>query len=205
MKNDGSLQIATILESKRAPERYAYEIDVPEGSSLVPMEDSVVIKDAAGNFEGIFIPPWAKDSAGKKIPTHYEVEGNTLVQVVDHKSMANVSYPIVADPWLGRDLISWWSVSFAGRGYTLNVGPTQAGRGSNLPYMLWAHSSELRTKMGSNAHYFTDTIQQQFYCHVVGQKFSPGTYNMESWRPFVSWSLQLDPLDRCNPGGSGSS
>lgn len=35
------------------------------------------------------------------IPTHYVVNGNTLTQIVEHTSVPNVAYPVVADPfWL---------------------------------------------------------------------------------------------------------
>lgn len=41
--------------------------------------------------------PWAVDSSGASVPTHYEVTDNAIVQVVD-RSSDKVAYPIVADP-----------------------------------------------------------------------------------------------------------
>lgn len=41
--------------------------------------------------------PWAFDANGTPVPTHYEVQGSTLVQVVDHTG-AGIAYPVVADP-----------------------------------------------------------------------------------------------------------
>ena len=38
------------------------------------------------------------DADGKKVPTHYELRGDVLVQVVDHRS-SDVAYPVTADPW----------------------------------------------------------------------------------------------------------
>lgn len=42
-------------------------------------------------------PAWARDAAGRKIPTHFEVNGTTVSQVVEHRGVG-VSYPVVADP-----------------------------------------------------------------------------------------------------------
>lgn len=35
---------------------------------------------------------------GKAVPTRYVVEGDTLTQIVNHKGLADVAYPVVADP-----------------------------------------------------------------------------------------------------------
>ncbi len=43
-----------------------------------------------------FDPAWAKDANGAPVPTRYEIEGNTLVQVVDFT--ADTAFPVVADP-----------------------------------------------------------------------------------------------------------
>jgi hypothetical protein len=50
-------------------------------------------------------PPWAVDTNGRSVPTHFEVRGAALVQVVDHHT-GDFAYPIVADPkykrrWFG--------------------------------------------------------------------------------------------------------
>ncbi len=41
------------------------------------------------------MPPWAVDANDQQLPTSYAVEGNVLVQRVDHSGAA---YPVVADP-----------------------------------------------------------------------------------------------------------
>lgn len=93
----GSLQIATVIDSSSAPTRYDYPINLPEASSLVPMDDgAAVVDDATGEVLGTFAAPWAKDATGKDVPTHYELNGQTLTQVVDHDS--SFSFPVVADP-----------------------------------------------------------------------------------------------------------
>ncbi len=45
--------------------------------------------------------PWAVDANGTKIATEFQVNGSTLTQQVDHSSVDDVAYPVVADPiWL---------------------------------------------------------------------------------------------------------
>jgi hypothetical protein len=60
---------------------------------------------------GYVSPPWAVDSRGVKVPTHYQLNGNQLTQVVDHASR-NVTYPVVADPAIylthGLFTASWY-------------------------------------------------------------------------------------------------
>jgi hypothetical protein len=51
---------------------------------------------------GVIAAPWARDANGRAIPTRYEIQGTTLVQVVDHRR-PGVVYPVVADP----NLFSW--------------------------------------------------------------------------------------------------
>jgi hypothetical protein len=39
--------------------------------------------------------PWATDANGAPVPTHYEINGSSIVQIVDHHGAA---YPVTADP-----------------------------------------------------------------------------------------------------------
>lgn len=106
----------------------------------------------------------------------------------------------MADPWWGIDLYHSPYVSFESKGYKINVTPTNWGtnimnRGIET---WWAHRDEVKTKLGGNAWRWTDSIQEQFYCHIRGVPASLPEYNMESWRPTINW---LDSLVRyrCNP------
>lgn len=76
---------------------------------FVPVLDgeggAVFISTAA---EGASVPvesAWAVDVNGKSVPTHYEVRGNELVQVVVPNK--GTAYPIVADPTWGWKLAAW--------------------------------------------------------------------------------------------------
>ncbi|MFC4619207.1 hypothetical protein ACFO4N_10825 [Camelliibacillus cellulosilyticus] len=93
------------IKDKTAPKIYKFDIDVPEGSRLVKAVDylgeefdtgEVFIVDSNNIITSVFTPAWAEDADGSSIPTHYEVEGNTLIQVVDFNE--NNVFPIVADP-----------------------------------------------------------------------------------------------------------
>ncbi|GAA3318047.1 hypothetical protein GCM10017710_34610 [Arthrobacter ramosus] len=163
----------------------------------------VVATDQAGEFLGGFSAPWAKDSAGKAIPTRYEVHGTKLIQKVEHRR-AGVQYPVVSDPWLGVDLYHrpWWNSRNGG--WTVNVTPTAWGVTFSNATTWWAHRDEVRSKMGADSWRWTDSIEQQFYCHIAGLPLSLPEYNLESWRPAWNW-LRMARYN-CNypEGGWGS-
>lgn len=101
---DSSVQLTTVIEGPQAPTEYAYPVDVAGGGTLVLHPEGMVeIRDAHGEFAGAVAKPWARDATGAEVPTSYRVEGDTLIQTVDHAA-AGVAYPVVADPWAGRDL-----------------------------------------------------------------------------------------------------
>lgn len=84
-----------ILSSSNAPTEHAYNMAVPQGTSVsVGPDGGVIITGQTGNAS-YFSPPWAKDANGKSLPTKYEIRGTQLIQVIDHKGAA---YPVVADP-----------------------------------------------------------------------------------------------------------
>jgi hypothetical protein len=196
-KNDGSVQIVTVLEDSSAPESYAYDLGLPEGAKLDQSEEGfITILSSDDSLIGGIAAPWAKDSNGVEVPTHYEVDGATVTQVVEHRDAA-VSYPIVADPYMGRNLISQAWVSSAPQGSVVNVVPTAWGRQYSGQTVFSYHWSELQIRVQSQ--YLSSSVREQFYCHVYGNIFEPDTYNMETWRPYQDWGTQLNLWDRCNP------
>jgi hypothetical protein len=202
VKDDGSVQILTIIDAAGAPENYSYALDVPDGASLAVDEDGAVhITGADGEFIGGVAPAWAVDAKGAAVPTRYEVAGATLTQVIDHDGW-EFSYPIVADPWLGIDLYGQPWISFVSQGYKVNVIPTAWGQVWAGPLTWFAHRDEVVSKLGSSSWRWTNTIQEQFYCHIAGLPFSLPVYDLESWRPFVGWAVSLAQY-QCNPTGGG--
>lgn len=198
VKDDGSVQILTLIDDATAPENYSYAVDVSAGASLTIDEDGAVhITSATGEFIGGVAPAWAVDANGALVPTTYQVDGTTLTQVVDHNG-GQFAYPIVADPWLGQDLYYQPTVTYPSQGYKINVTPRAWGQQWAGPATWFAHVDEVKSKLGGNAWRWTNTIQEQFYCHIAGLPASLPQYNLESWRPLVTWSQSLVQY-RCNP------
>ncbi|WP_426621503.1 hypothetical protein [Microbacterium sp. As-52] len=113
--SDG-VQMLTTIASSKAPERFAYGIDVPVGGSVMLVEDgSAVVADRDGITVITTNVPWAVDANGAAVPTRYEVDGTQLVQVVEHTAR-DVAYPVVADPtywWGGKTWIPANKVSIS--------------------------------------------------------------------------------------------
>jgi len=197
---DGNIQINTVIESTGAPTRYEYPIDIPAGGTVVHSKEdgSVVVFDASDEVIMTVAAPWAKDARGNSVPTRYEVVNDVLTQVVDHND--SFVCPIIADPYVGNGVFysSAWITNTA-RGYTVNAVPTAEGRRLNTTNVLGTHLRQLKKILGSQSSKVAPTICEQFYCHVVGNFLEPGTYNMESWRPYKDWGWQLNPWECCNP------
>lgn len=204
-KDDGSLQIATTILSKKAPSRYRYELGLPAGARLTPTADGTIeiIASDGKTFLGGVGAAWAKDSAGQSISTRYEVEGQALIQVVDHSAKGTV-YPVVADPWLGVELYYQPYISYHAQGYKVNVQPTTWATVNKGAHTLWAHRDEVKTKLGGNVGKWTNSIQEQFYCHIVGLPLSLPEFNMESWRPEMNYIAQAPYNCNYPEGGWGS-
>lgn len=98
VQDDGSVQILTTITDANAPTEYRYTIDLAPGATLLAAADGgVAILDKGGDAIGFIAPPWALDANGAVVPTHYEIDGGTLVQVVSHLTSDTV-YPVIADP-----------------------------------------------------------------------------------------------------------
>ena len=193
--------MVTKIDNRDAPTEYKYIMGVSQGVKLVQQEDgSVLVLGQDGKMISAVSKPWAVDAQGVPVDTKYVIQGNELIQVISHTSK-DYKYPIIADPWLGVDLIDRVWVDDVREGRVVNVDPTAWGRTFTGPVTLSAHVDELKSKLGDDAHLVDDndgTIREQYLCHVVGNVFEPGTYNMESWRPSKPWFWQLNLADRCN-------
>jgi hypothetical protein len=101
VQSDG-VRIQTVLGSDSSPRTFKYVLG---GATPVVRQDGgvdLVADTPPGTPRGIskilatVDTPWAVDGSGKDIATHYEVDGATLVQVVDVKD--DTVFPVVADP-----------------------------------------------------------------------------------------------------------
>jgi hypothetical protein len=104
---DGGVQISTVIDNANAPKRYDYPMDLPAGHRLYLNGDgSAIAAGEDGAVSAFVAPPWAKDANGNAVPTHYEVNGNTLTQVIDFTSAT--AFPVVADPSVSS---LWWGIA----------------------------------------------------------------------------------------------
>lgn len=153
----------------------------------------ITIFDSANAYLGAVSPAWATDALGRSVPTRYELDGLTLTQVVDHSSRS-VTYPIVADPWLGIDLIekTSWDKD------TLRVFPTLWGRISDINAEYFGWKEVLAKTPGTRED--SSSMRDQFYCHFdvvrVANPFKE-SWNLDLYRINVPYPTMI--LRRCNP------
>jgi hypothetical protein len=87
------------LRSPASPEEYRLRFNVPDGARLRPeaMTRGVELVGADGKVIAFVNPPLAHDASGEPVSASYEVDGNSVVVKVDHRSQ-DVQYPIYLDP-----------------------------------------------------------------------------------------------------------
>lgn len=203
-KEDGSLQITTVIGGPEAPTSYEYALGLPHGYELLTADEGEGIAIATtdkSDLLGVFAAPWAVDAEGRDVPTRYEIQGDTLVQIVDHTA-GSFAYPIVADPWLGQELYySPYLTSWNGA-FKVNVTPRQAGIAWAGITTWWAHADEIKNKLAAKypsrpaSQRWNTNVQEQLYCHIAGLPFSLPEYNLEAARTFLYWESQV--AYRCN-------
>ena len=120
---DGSTRFLSILESRDAPERYEYTFD---GVDLQLLDDGSVLTTHRGAIVGVIQAAWALDANGSPVPTHYEVEGSTLTQVVSHRQ-GEYAYPVTADPTLSFGWRMYWTLSATEQRYLTVAGAAGGG------------------------------------------------------------------------------
>ncbi|ALJ21068.1 hypothetical protein [Microbacterium sp. No. 7] len=99
--SDIGVQMLTTIAGPESPVAYSYELSLEPGQTLRIVEDGAVVVNGDGSIVAAVAQPWARDADGEEVATHYEVDGSTLIQIVDHASAEGVAYPVVADPiWL---------------------------------------------------------------------------------------------------------
>lgn len=203
VRKDGSVQINTVINGARAPKRYAYKMQVPEGAKIQRVGSSVLVTKGEKMVAGI-APAWAKDAKGKSVPTHYELKGNTVTQVVDHGSQ--YAYPIVADPWMGGDLFGTlekdrpdtdkshgtvFSGELSAWGHSVYRSTPPYRWGAVVPLGTWIIEKvgwrEWKDRLvGQNP---PETLQQQYTCHAYYAYFVVG----------AGWHWDIELLRRSNP------
>ncbi|PGZ48261.1 hypothetical protein COE56_20360 [Bacillus anthracis] len=110
------------IKNQFAPKEYKFGIDIPNGGRLVTSAEylgkeydtgEVFIVDSENIIQSVFMPAWAKDANGKPVSTHYKVDGNILIQVVEFDK--NTAFPVIADPdWVKIGKCSGALAAFVG-------------------------------------------------------------------------------------------
>ncbi|NMR21066.1 hypothetical protein [Cellulomonas fimi] len=109
--DDGSMRVQTIIRNAKAAHSFTYtfgdDVKVAEGSN----GEVALVTDTADG--GVAIAEvgaaWAVDANGAPVATRYEVQANSLVQVIG--ADASTAYPVTADPrW--KWFAAAWSAKF---------------------------------------------------------------------------------------------
>jgi len=162
--DDGGVRINTVIEDASAPHSYTYSIELNGGTNLrMNADGSVTAANSDSSFVAEIAAPWARDSRGNTIPTHYEASGSTLTQVVDFD--AGSAFPVVADPsvvtttytYSRADVERMWN-TYQTMGAICNLIP-------GLNYMttlLCPGGARLRDAV-SSAHYQQKRVKATFY------------------------------------------
>lgn len=205
------LQMFSIIAGADSPEQIVYDLSLPAGATIetAEVEDGFVVLDAQGGFILAIAAPWARDANGKNIATSYTLDGSKLIQNVDHAGRADITYPVVADPHMGIDLIKShkWVYSKKDKGYTISVAvtPWMGFVGNNIAKVNgW---KELKNKVANKKRLDTGTMIQQWYCHGEGKIFiglgdwlgidKRPTWDLETWRPKNPGFLKM-VTKKCN-------
>ncbi|MEU8569988.1 DNRLRE domain-containing protein [Streptomyces pathocidini] len=96
---DGGSRTLQVIKNASAPREYRAHVDLPDGATLRRESDGTIVIVSADPNEPVaaIAAPWAKDAAGKPVPTSFRLEGDTLIQTVSIDS--TTAFPLVADPW----------------------------------------------------------------------------------------------------------
>src|ERR1035437_2398933 len=203
------VRMSTTLASKEAGTSFSYPLDLQKGSRIdVQANGSVLVVGPDGSFLGGLLAPWAKDRNGVSVPTHYEVHGNSVIQVIDGNPAA-LAYPVVADPYFFIDLIDhthWDPSHWVGSrvGWTLSVWPTPWAIFNSGYYRVAEYGwEELVHK--DTYHYINtnvDGMHDQYDCHQIAfvgviRLPSGAVYHLDEYKQNVG--LPLTMAYGCNP------
>ena len=187
-----SLQLLIQIDSPDAPNSYDFLLP-----GVIAMEENLIgsaklyrLVGSEDTTLGWLGDPWAFDAAGKKVPTSFSFQGGVLTQHVNLDEQG-ISFPVTADPYLGKNLISsvksvWTSNSY----YTLSIAVSSWMWDVYVTYSkksgIWGYTvayqmpikygwDEVLTKFAAkNGLWFRDyivskpTFEDQWDCHSFG-------------------------------------
>ncbi|PWJ61444.1 uncharacterized protein DUF2599 [Rathayibacter iranicus NCPPB 2253 = VKM Ac-1602] len=193
--SDSSVTFVSVLDGSQAPSRYSYTYS--NTGVLRQANDGGVTIWEGETMVGYFLNPWATDARGTAVPTHYEVTGNTLTQVVDHTS-GSFEYPIIADPTQSLGGNSFYSnitliIDMATAKNIVSVTPAPNIVWSRLPRSTGIPPYDALVPSSYEGNKFHD----QLVCHWANAGYAKVPWNLDSWRHDVGYAATVAAL--CNP------
>jgi hypothetical protein len=118
---NGAYRLLSVHANADAASSSAYRMTLPAGASLQEGPGGeVAVIGSDGVLVGMFAEPWARDAAGKSLPTNFEVNGNVVTQRVD---TAGASFPVVSDPfWIPALVMRACGIGWLSGGASYYVG-----------------------------------------------------------------------------------
>ena len=103
----GGVEVFEQLRSPESPERFSFNLSLPEGATLRPSEagGAEIISSSGEKIEEV-PPASATDAQGAAVPVTTSVEGDSLVLEVQHRSQ-EMAYPLLLDPEFVNDTTSF--------------------------------------------------------------------------------------------------
>lgn len=98
----GGLDVLSVLESKRSPERLYFRVDLPEGATLEQEAPGVVGVVFAGKAMAQIAAPAGRDAEGRPVPLSLSVAGDVVIVTVP-RSANSYEYPLLIDPYVAKD------------------------------------------------------------------------------------------------------
>ncbi|MCH3975513.1 MAG: DUF2599 domain-containing protein [Bifidobacterium tibiigranuli] len=209
---DGGVQQVFYLNNAQASHKYTVDYSSPD------LDHMAFSKDKTGNTDGsvtlykdkaetqilAYVPaPWAKDATGREVSTHYEIQDNSLVQVI--QPTRNDTYPIVADPttistffsswkWIYRS--PYWSLSLVPNGWLRAAGGPTGAMTEIVARQSW---NQVYAHEHNNSHWKNKNVNgmfNQYECHFHFA-FWKSAFNLEPARPNPGLAKTIAAV--CNP------
>lgn len=200
VRTGDSVHALVQIPGRSAPSTVTFDI---QGQLSQDGEGVITALRSDGN-RWIVAPPWAKDAAGREVPTRYEVQNGKLAQIIDHTSQ-DFTYPIVADPWLGRRLFYTVRRDTYRGDYRYNAWMTPWGSASSkgaAGYIIMRNYGWAEWRSAYSGVTNKPTINQQFNCHALGASIGidvlMGQWNVERFRRNNNSWVSMLHSHRCN-------
>lgn len=192
LNSNSSVSVDTVIQSSAASSVYEYPISTPKGVSLLlDNGGGVTVSDLDGHFVSYILPSTARDASGAAVTSRYQVNGQTLTQVIEHRGAV---YPVIATATAASRYFSKVIVDTTAdsRGSIVRVYPIGSGPPPNIPAA--AVFSDYKTLV--IARYEGQKFRDQLICHVQNAR-GKSPWNLDEWRPNVGYPATVAAL--CNP------